>query len=337
MLDHGGRLHAAARARGIALERWLDLSTGISPFAYPLPVVPAESWHRLPEDDDGLLDAAAEYFGVPDLLPIAGSQAVIQLLPRLWPKSTVVAVRPTYKEHPHAWRRYGHTVLSVEPEEVLERADNADVVIICNPENPTGMSFTADALLKLHSTLRRQGGLLLVDEAFIDVTPEHSVIASSASEGLIVLRSLGKFFGMGGARVGFVAANRALLAKLQEELGPWTITGPSRFAALQALKDTAFQQKAKERLQATSSRLQAVLKRAGLEPSGSTAFFQWVKHPNAKSIFDALLDQAVLARYYDDPGSIRFGLPADDTQFERLEKALEALADLVVPERAIGR
>ena len=65
MLEHGGRLQRAARRYGIAPGQWLDLSTGISPFAWPVPSIPASAWHRLPEDDDGLIAIACEYYAAP--------------------------------------------------------------------------------------------------------------------------------------------------------------------------------------------------------------------------------------------------------------------------------
>ena len=83
MLEHGGRLHAAAQRYGIAVADWLDLSTGIAPYGWPLPPIPADAWQRLPEQDDGLEALARDYYGAAALLPVAGSQAAIQALPRL--------------------------------------------------------------------------------------------------------------------------------------------------------------------------------------------------------------------------------------------------------------
>jgi cobalamin biosynthetic protein CobC len=75
MLEHGGRLRAASLRYGIALTDWLDLSTGIAPYGWPLPAIPASAWARLPEQEDGLEAAARDYYGVANLLPVAGSQA----------------------------------------------------------------------------------------------------------------------------------------------------------------------------------------------------------------------------------------------------------------------
>ncbi|HHJ19921.1 MAG TPA: threonine-phosphate decarboxylase, partial [Gammaproteobacteria bacterium] len=67
--QHGGQLQAACEHYRIPLSDWIDLSTGISPFTYPLPTVPEHCWQRLPEANDGLETAAASYYGSPFLLP----------------------------------------------------------------------------------------------------------------------------------------------------------------------------------------------------------------------------------------------------------------------------
>jgi cobalamin biosynthetic protein CobC len=108
MLEHGGRLREAAAHYQIPLENWLDLSTGINPETWPVPALSMDCWHRLPEADDGLEAAAAEYYGNPNLLPVAGSQAAIQLLPKLLPRAVVACISPIYAEHPQAWAQAGH-------------------------------------------------------------------------------------------------------------------------------------------------------------------------------------------------------------------------------------
>ena len=120
MLEHGGRLQQASRRYGIPVTDWLDLSTGISPFAWPVPSIPATVWHRLPEDDDGLVEVARDFYGAPHVLPVAGSQAAIQALPWLRTRSRVGVAEPAYAEHAHAWRRAGHEVLGCNARELLD-------------------------------------------------------------------------------------------------------------------------------------------------------------------------------------------------------------------------
>lgn len=322
MLEHGGRLLRAAREYGIAPGDWLDLSTGISPHAWPVPPIPARAWHRLPEDDDGLIEAARDYYAAPHVLPVAGSQAAIQALPQLRAHSRVGVLAPGYAEHAHAWRRAGHDVELLPASELIAQADRFDVVVLIHPNNPGGDRFEVGVLLELHAALAARNGWLLVDEAFIDATPEHSLCAHSGREGLVVLRSIGKFFGLAGARAGFVCAAPTLLGTLRDTLGPWTLSGPSRHVLVQALADREWQAPARTRLLADGERLAALLAARGLAPSAGCAFFQWRRDDNAVALHRALASRGILTRLFETPTSLRFGLPGSAAGFVRLDAAL---------------
>lgn len=322
MLEHGGRLQRAAREYGIAPEQWLDLSTGISPFAWPPPVVPVSAWHRLPEEDDGLAEAACAYYEAPAVLPVAGSQAAIQALPLLRPVSRVGVIAPGYAEHAHAWRRAGHHVETLPAEALLTNTKLWDVIVLIHPNNPGGERFDAQTLLRMHAELAARGGWLVIDEAFMDVTPEESLCRYSNREGLIVLRSVGKFFGLAGARAGFVCASPALLEAFREQLGPWTLSGPARHVVKQALADRAWHAHARVRLLQTSERLASLLAKHAWPSTAGCGLFQWCRHDDASHVHRALAQRGILTRVFDTPASLRFGLPPDEAAFERLDRAL---------------
>lgn len=328
MLEHGGRLIQAATHYGIPVEEWLDLSTGINPDGWPVPVLPASFWSRLPEDNDGLEIAAHDYYAVSSILPVAGSQAAIQSLPRLRQSCRVAVLDPAYAEHAHAWRSAGHHVTSMRAETINDAVPQLDVLVLIHPNNPTGILFSVEQLLDWHDQLNKRGGWLVVDEAFIDSTPENSVAPFSARPGLIVLRSLGKFFGLAGARVGFVCAQPELLAKLKDMLGPWTISSPARYAAIGALKDYRWQKNRRRHLVKEGMRLYSMLEKNKYVPDGGCALFQWVCTPQAVHLHDSLARQGILTRLFTQPGSLRFGLPGSDPAWERLNVALNGLSEI---------
>ncbi len=339
MLEHGGRLRAAATHYGIALDRWLDLSTGINPQPYPLPDIPAAAWHRLPEDDDGLEAAAAAYYGSDQLLAVAGSQPAIQALPVLVSGERVTVLAPTYAEHPHAWRARRLRAVDASAGDPARAADaidaaldDTDVLLLVHPNNPTGLRFARNRLLDWHARLARRGGWLIIDEAFIDTDPAASLVGLSGTAGLIVLRSLGKFFGLAGARVGFVFAPTELRAQLADLLGPWAVSGPARHAARAALTDRAWQTMMRHTLATASARLTALLDATGLDARHGSALFRWCPHPAAASLHTALARQGVFVRLFAPPGdtpSLRFGLPADEAGWLRLEAALATVRPIV--------
>jgi cobalamin biosynthetic protein CobC len=325
LLEHGGALRTACVRYGIAFDDWLDLSTGINPLGYPAPSVPETVWRRLPEINDGLEQAAAAYYGSDQLLAVAGSQAVIQALPVLRQLSRIGILSPSYAEHAHAWQCHGHQVELLSAQALTTAVDAFDVVVVINPNNPTGERFASTTLLEWRARLAVRGGWLVIDEAFMDATPGKSIASYAGLPGLIVLRSLGKFFGLAGARVGFVLAEAGLREKLEEQLGPWAVNGPGRWVATRALTDRAWQQQTRQALARASARLVDLLNCHGLAVAGGTALFQWVIAPKASYLQDALARRGLWVRRFDDPLSLRIGLPGSEAAWQRLASALAAV------------
>ena len=323
MLEHGGHLRAAARDYEIPLADWLDLSTGINPNAYPVPALAPACWQRLPEDDDGLEVAAAGYYGNEHLLALPGSQAAIQILPALFPPAAVACLAPIYEEHPQAWLRAGHRLRRLPS---LQRALAAATpnLLLCNPNNPTANTLSRCELLDAAAQLQRRGGWLIVDEAFGDAAPDNCLAPLAGSEqapNLIVMRSLGKFFGLAGARVGFIFGVPQKLDRLREALGPWPLSGPARAVACHALADTAWQTQARFCLEAAARRLAALL--APLGEIRSTALFASVATPEVAALFQHFARRAILTRCFESHGLLRVGLPGSESEWQRLALAID--------------
>jgi cobalamin biosynthetic protein CobC len=331
MLEHGGNLDDAARHYGRARSQWLDLSTGINPRPYPAPAPSAEAWHRLPETSHALQQAACDYYLAPHMLAVAGTQAAIQALPQVRLRqdgrpAQVVVAAPIYAEHAHCWQRAGHQVREVSYADLEDAVSTpaCEVLVLCNPNNPTGALVAPEHLLRWAALLAERGGWLVVDEAFGDILQGYSVAPYSEQPGLIVLRSVGKFFGLAGLRLGFVAAAPALLAALADWLGPWTITGPAQQIGSTALRDFAWQQQTLQRLLSEGERLHELLAQQGIAASG-TALFQWWPEPRAAALHDAMARAGIWVRLFrQGAGGIRLGLPPDEAGWSRLQEALTA-------------
>lgn len=308
MLAHGGNLIQASQQFNIPIEDWIDLSTGINPMAYPTPTIPSKVWQQLPQEDDGLEQAAQAYYQTPHLLPVAGSQAAIQALPWLRPPSQVLLLRTLYQEHAHAWRNAGHALDYFDCTPTEQQLSRAEVIVLANPNNPTGQRFAPDTLLVWHQMLQSKQGWLIVDEAFMDATPEWSLTRLAGQDGLIILRSLGKFFGLAGARVGFLAAPPDLRHRMQEHLGPWTISGPSRLVAQQALRNHDWQTLARKELHTMSEAMQAIITSLGLSITGSTPYFHYVLTEEAHTRHRQLAQQGIWVRLFASPSALRVGL-----------------------------
>ena len=322
MLLHGGNLREAAALYERPVEQWLDLSTGINPQPYPVPALSASDWHRLPEPDPALLEAACSYYDAPLLLPVAGTQAAIQALPRLRSRSRVTVATPSYAEHAHCWTKAGHVVQACSFAALNAAVDASDVVVVCNPNNPTGAAVAPEALLDWAARLAARGGWLVVDEAFGDTQPDLSVARHTGRQGLIVLRSAGKFFGLAGLRLGFVAAHPALLAQLADLLGPWSVSGPSQRIGTAALRDHAWQAQMRVQLADAGARLRTLLAAYSFKSSG-TDLFQWWPEPCAEAFQHHMARQGIWVRRFDAGlPAIRLGLPLHENEWQRLETAL---------------
>jgi len=338
-ITHGGDLDQAVELFGIPRDQWLDLSTGIAPWSWPVPDIPTKVWQRLPAVTCPLPQAAAEYYGCKpeSVLAIPGSQFAIQTLPKLFPENTRVALPQLgYFEHRKAWHKAGHSLVdysdgSLELLEGKIEAGDLDVVLAINPNNPTTTLLGRDRLMHWCDLLARRGGCLIVDEAFMDSEPGMSLATECPRPGLIVLRSLGKFFGLAGLRLGFVLAESPVLELLAERLGPWAVNGPAQYLGRRAMMDTAWHAEQRQRISDAMDEQMALL--SSINWGGK---FSVLKGPLYCSVVMSLEaierwhnlcgKQGILTRRFvrcQCDGLLRFGLTNDAIQLERLATALQ--------------
>ena len=327
-LPHGGDLSAARRLFPDAPEPFIDLSTGINPNPYPLPPLPPEVFARLPDAaaTADLAATAARFYGAPSAAHVVaapGTQILLPLVASLVRPGRAVVLSPTYNEHGRAARLAGHSV--TETSEIGALAE-ADIAIVSNPNSPDGRLIERNSLLALAAKLRPRGGFLLVDEAFMDVGPREASLAGDVARGnIVVLRSFGKFFGLAGLRLGFALLDPSLATRLSALLGPWAVSGPALAVGTTALADQVWIEQTRNRLLQASQRLDAVLAGAGLAIVGGTTLFRLVRSDAAEALFAHLGRAGILVRSFpDNPNWLRFGLPADEDDWQRLQIAMAA-------------
>lgn len=326
-LEHGGNLDAARASFPEPAEGWVDLSTGINPIPYPVPNLDNAAWNRLPDTHltGGLISAARTYYGTGEnaaIIAASGTQALIQLLPSLLSLSRVAVVSPTYGEHAHVWRAFGHSVMEIPSLE--ESFDDVHVVVVVNPNNPDGRVFDRDTLIALAGMLSARGGFLIVDEAFADMTPEISLAHCAGVPGLLILKSFGKFFGLAGLRLGFAIGHHETITKLSMRTGPWSVSGPALAIGAKAFMDQAWITKTRKRLQQDRERLERVLMATGVEVVGGTDLFVLANVGDALPLYDALAHTGILVRQFEKHSSwIRFGFPGREADWDRLKTALK--------------
>jgi threonine-phosphate decarboxylase len=261
---HGGDIFGAARRLGVPVSGIMDFSASIN----PLGLSPRVS--RRLKKELGLvchypdprqaelrsLVASRENIEPNAILFGNGATQLLYLIPRhLKPRKALLAP-PTFSEYASAFRYLGCRIresrldsercFRVEPDRLLRTlgAERPDVLILGNPNNPTGASIPSESLAEIIKGCVRRRVHLVVDESFIEFTSRPSLAGlASRQRYLIVLRSLTKFFALPGLRIGYLVAHPTVVEKLSYELEPWSVNTLAAIAATESMRDCAFREK----------------------------------------------------------------------------------------------
>jgi threonine-phosphate decarboxylase len=273
--EHGGTVFALSRRLGIAPEEIADFSASINPLGLP---------HRVRDAVAGALDSLVHYpdadcAGLKQALAAAhglttahvavanGSTELIYQIPAMLAGRRALIVSPAFSEYGHALAQHGWQVrrLLLSPADgfrldpaALENALAAgcDALYLCNPGNPSGMLYPPDLIAEVYRLCRASGTFLVLDEAFMDFCEEASAkgIIAAEEHGL-VLRSMTKFFGIPGLRLGYALAHPGLIGRLEERGIPWCVNTLAQVAGTAALRDSEYRRQTIEYVGQERSRL----------------------------------------------------------------------------------
>lgn len=303
---------------------WLDLSTGINARPWTGIDLNALDLTALPGAFDLVeLEAAARaMFGSAtlDVAALPGTETGMRAIDCLGLPGPVRHVVPSYSSH--AEMLAGST--GIAHHDLEDEARRGGTIILANPNNPDGRIVPPTRLLTVARTLRDKGGWLIVDEAFADVVPDASILPLLYErDPVIVFRSFGKFFGLAGLRLGFVAAPGPQLTLFRRRLGSWPVSTPAIAIGRAAYRDDEWIAATRAALAVSALHLDEVLVRHGLTPMGDCPLFRLVETGDASAIFERLARAGILVRPFDyAPRWLRFGLPADTEALDRLDRAL---------------
>jgi len=316
--DHGGDTR---QVRGrFGLEAVLDFSASINPLGTP-PGLREHLFERWPQvllypdrGCDRCRAALAERFNLPPetLVVGNGSAELIGLLLRTGAWRRLLVAPPDFGLY-RALLPPGTPVVPIprrEAEaftpdlEALARAAGAgDLVLFSNPGNPSGAGVDPGELPALLDRCARVGAVLAVDEAFADFCPELSVLAVAARRPeLVVLRSLTKFYGIPGLRLGFLAADTARARAVSGLQVPWSVNALAQEAAPYCLAQTAWEARSRAYVAGERERLAGSLGRLpGIDALPSRANYLLLRlsppAPSAGAIYEALARRGILVRH----------------------------------------
>lgn len=331
MLNHGGQLNKIKSQYPDVEVDWLDLSTGIAPWSWPVEYVPVHIWQRLPESSDGLCAAAAEFYGcsADRIMAVAGSQVAIELLPECLKghskeSKTVAIPYWGYGEHARCWSRAGFNIVyyrTASEVDFLLESGRVHHVLAINPNNPSADEITVAQLQNWQQRLFARDGYLIVDEAFADASQQgSSALTLGVRENLVVLRSVGKFFGMAGLRLGFVITGDRLRSQLQQRLILWGVSNPAQWLGERMLKDHDWQCLQRHRINYYCERLASLVQdKLVNEPDlkvkiGPLFVSLFGSDSRLNKMFDFLARRGILVRVFAPQENIRclrIGLTSD--------------------------
>jgi histidinol-phosphate aminotransferase len=279
-----------------------------------------------------LLEALSDYTGVPTegIICGSGSDEVIALINQAFvdPGDVIVSHSPSFSMY-EIWSSIANANYVPVPDladhipdldSIIQKANELDakIIYLCNPNNPTGYTFSREQILKV---LNSVSALLILDEAYIEFFGESSVDLLKKYPTLLVLRTFSKAFGLAGIRCGYALGNKDIIDVLYKVKGPYNLNVMTQKIAVLALKNRdkilSHLGEIRSERETIKSELES-LKTLKIYPSGSNFIF--FETPLAQAIYQKLLDNNILIKWFKDtdrhPGSIRFsiGKPSENQQ-----------------------
>ena len=276
-------------------------------------------------------EAAADYVGCePDeVVPTAGGTEAIRLAlaTHVSAGDSVLVPTPSFGEYAREVRLQGATPAFVPHDEVLETpvAEHA-AAVVCTPNNPTGELLAPEELDRLAARCREHGTLLVVDEAFLDFTPEPSLAGTA---GVVVCRSLTKLFGLPGLRMGFACATDELYDRVETARPAWNLSTPAAAVGAYCLRQRAFVERTRARVVRERERMRERLVAEGYDPAPSDAPFLLidVADRSATAVVEGVREESIAVRDCRSFGLENHVRVAIRTRADN-DRLLEALADV---------
>ncbi|TYP56795.1 threonine-phosphate decarboxylase CobD [Thermosediminibacter litoriperuensis] len=266
--SHGGNIYEVSKRFKLNHREILDFSANINPLGFP-DSVRRIIWEKIDDiihyPDPGqveLREAASVYYGIKpeNILSGNGSVELINLTLEALRPSKVIIPSPTFTEYAFASqnRRIKTELVDMTKndfywdddfvESIKARICPGALVIVCNPNNPTGYLIVKDVIKTLIDETERAKAFLLLDEAFMDFVGESQSLCTEVMScpNVIVLRSLTKFFALPGLRIGFALGNEKLIKKIEKLKDPWNVNTFAGAVGSAVLKETAYIEKTRK-------------------------------------------------------------------------------------------
>lgn len=330
-------------------EKVIDFSVNINPLGAPK--VLQEKWgewftaiNDYPDPyANSLMEelAARENISAEYLLAGNGAAEIITLVARYVAGSMVAVIHPAFSEYAAACRNEGCEVMEIvlaAPEFHLEASALADrlqgvkALFLCNPNNPTGVHYSREAVETLIEVCKRTDTLCIIDEAFYDFLPDPVTYIEKVlhQQHVLIIRSLTKMYSIAGLRLGFLAGNPELLQEIGRTKPHWSVNALAMKAGVACLQDESHTVETRGFIEAERTVIFQELKKLGFEHSPSQLNFYLLRDPSLptqEQLFYYLLKKGLVLRHTENfPGIEGKWLRAAVKQSADNNTLLEALA-----------
>jgi histidinol-phosphate aminotransferase len=196
---------------------------------------------------------------------------------------------------------YSGEELSYPLAQVLEAAGSAKIIVVCNPNNPTGTLVSANDIARIAA--RAENSMVYVDEAYFEFSGVTAVGLIEKYPNVIVSRTFSKAFGLAGLRIGYVVARREYIAEMLKVRGPYDVNRPAVLAAAAALKDSKdTKDYAREVMREAKPLVESFFKRSGIKYYASAGNFLLFAPENSEAVARELYQHGVAVRPQHKPG-----------------------------------
>lgn len=316
---HGGNFERAMERYDISLDEIIDFSANINPLGISPKIkevlvknIDQLSCYPDPECKEAKKEIS-RYFKIDyeNIILGNGSTELIYLIVQTLKAKKVLIPIPTFCEYERALNNNNVSInfyklkekqeFLISINEIISQLVGIDLVFLCNPNNPTGTFLPRKEMLTLVKEIQRRKIFLVLDEAFIDLHEEESFVKEVKNyDHLIILRSLTKFFGLPGLRIGFGVSSSELIKKLEVQKIPWGVNYLAQIAVREVLRDEKFISKSrffllkeKEFLYRELSNIKGL---KAYKPSANFVFLKLLGNISSEKLKEQLAKKGILIR-----------------------------------------
>ena len=312
---HGANIYAVSKLYSLPNKTLVDLSSSTNPLVSEwlkqrkkLVEELLENVYQYPDPEaTELKKAISKKLGVceENILPSSGSVELMYFV--LWslrPKRVVI-FEPSFVEYLRACNTVEAEVervfilnqdSQIDAIKTVLKKRKADLVFLCNPNNPTGSYLKKEEVLSVVKEFEEV--FFVIDEAFVEFIEEESVVKEAVfRKNLLVLRSLTKFYGLAGLRIGFGIGEKGVIKRIKQIMPPWRINTLAEKIAKVLILDEEFYQRTKSYFLKEKNRFEEALKRLKVKffPSVTNFYLLYFKN-RGKKLWEDFLKRGILLR-----------------------------------------